>query len=132
MKCTNCGNETFFETKILDNHVLATEGYVAQTVRSYACLQCGHIELFVSQNDIDAYNEEQAKKKKEQDEKNKLAVEIENQEKNIIELRKLINDENQTVKTVKEAKANLELAERKLNDLLRTYNAIGKDSRRPW
>jgi len=46
MKCTLCGNEKLKEIKIIDNQVVATEGYVAQTVKSYACEKCGHVEMF--------------------------------------------------------------------------------------
>ena len=50
MKCIVCGCEKLKEIKIIDNQVLATEGYVAQTVKSYACEKCGHVELYVDSN----------------------------------------------------------------------------------
>jgi len=46
MKCTLCGNEKLKEIQIIDDQVVKTEGYVDQTVRSYACEKCGHVELF--------------------------------------------------------------------------------------
>ena len=51
MKCTVCGCEKLKEIKIIDNQVLATEGYVAQTVNSYACEKCGHVELYIKQKE---------------------------------------------------------------------------------
>lgn len=47
MKCTVCGCENLYEIDIIDNQVVATEGYVEQTVKSYACKECGHVELYV-------------------------------------------------------------------------------------
>lgn len=48
MKCTVCGHDKLKKIRILDNQVVATEGYVAQTVDSYACEQCGHVELYAN------------------------------------------------------------------------------------
>ena len=48
MKCTSCGCKNLKEIKIIDNQIVATEGYVAQTVKSYACKNCGHVELYAS------------------------------------------------------------------------------------
>ena len=50
MKCTVCGCEKLNEIKIIDNQVVATEGYVAQTVKSYACESCGHVELYAKKS----------------------------------------------------------------------------------
>ena len=71
MKCIVCRSEKLKEIKIIDNQVLATEGYVAQTVSSYACEKCGHVELYVKQKEekknfnvwehIDKINELKAK-----------------------------------------------------------------------
>ena len=49
MKCTVCGCEKLNKIQIIDNQILATEGFVAQTVNSYACEECGHVELYVGQ-----------------------------------------------------------------------------------
>ena len=50
MKCTACGCEKLYKVEIINNQVLATEGYVEQTVDSYACEKCGHVELYVDKN----------------------------------------------------------------------------------
>lgn len=48
MKCIVCGCEKLKKIKIIDNQVVASEGYVAQTVNSYACEKCGHVELYAN------------------------------------------------------------------------------------
>ena len=48
MKCIVCGCEKLKEIKIIDNQVVATEGCVTQTVNSYACEKCGHVELYAN------------------------------------------------------------------------------------
>lgn len=55
MKCSVCGSENMFEVSIIDNQVLATEGYVRQTVKSYACEDCGHIDLYMPKEKIDSH-----------------------------------------------------------------------------
>lgn len=55
MKCSVCGSEKMFEVSIIDNQVLATEGYVRQTVKSYACEDCGHIDLYAPKEMIDKH-----------------------------------------------------------------------------
>ncbi len=50
MKCTMCGHEQLKEVKIIDNQIVATEGYVSQKCKSFACEKCGHIELFYDFN----------------------------------------------------------------------------------
>lgn len=53
MKCSVCGSKNMFEVSIIDNQVLATEGYVRQTVKSYACEDCGHIDLYMPKEKTD-------------------------------------------------------------------------------
>ncbi len=53
MKCSVCGSENMVKVSIIDNQVLATEGYVRQTVNSYACEDCGHIDLYMPKNETD-------------------------------------------------------------------------------
>ncbi len=50
MKCTACGCDKLYKIEIIDNQVVATEGYVYQTVFSYACEKCGHVELYVNKD----------------------------------------------------------------------------------
>ena len=50
MKCTACGCKKLYKIEIINNQVVATEGYVEQTVDSYACEKCGHVELYVDKN----------------------------------------------------------------------------------
>lgn len=51
MKCSVCNCEKLSEIKIIDCQILATEGYVEQTVNSYVCEKCGHIELYAKEKD---------------------------------------------------------------------------------
>ena len=46
-KCTVCGCEDLKPIRIINSQVLRTHGYVEQTVDSYACTKCGHVELYV-------------------------------------------------------------------------------------
>lgn len=115
MKCLLCGKEKFFKVKIIDNQVIATEGYVSQTVDAYACENCGHVELFVSQDVINKHfqsireeNEKQERRKLLQDEITRLKSEIK-------KLTEIVADENQTVKTVNEAKLKLKELQNELN-----------------
>lgn len=55
MKCSVCGSENMVEVSIIDNQVLATEGYVRQTVNAYACEDCGHIDLYMPKEKIDSH-----------------------------------------------------------------------------
>ena len=45
-KCTACGCEDLKKIKIISSEILATHGYVEQTVDSYVCTKCGHVELY--------------------------------------------------------------------------------------
>lgn len=46
MKCTACGCENLKEIEIIGDSILATHGSVWQTVNSYMCQKCGHVELY--------------------------------------------------------------------------------------
>lgn len=46
MKCTNCGCKNLVEISIIENNILRTHGDVWQTVSSYACAKCGHVDLY--------------------------------------------------------------------------------------
>ena len=102
-KCSNCGKADFEKTTI--GEILRTEGYFS--VNAYACTNCGHIELF--DPDYDAF----ADYLREQEELRKKALKEEYEKKEaerlkkIEELKVIINDENSTVKQVREAKEKL-------------------------
>lgn len=103
IKCSNCGGNSFKPTTI--GEILATEGYF--TINAYACRHCGHIELFDPTLDMYAkqlQEERELQRKKEELERKKAAEEIQQR---IRELENIINNENSTIKQVKEAKIEL-------------------------
>ena len=102
-KCSNCGKADFEKTTI--GEILRTEGYFS--VNAYACTNCGHIELF--DPDYDAFAEylreqEELKKKALQEERDRKAAE---KQQKIKKLEAIVNDENSTVKQVREAQKQL-------------------------
>lgn len=103
IKCSNCESKDFERTQI--GIILATEGHFY--VNAYACTKCGHVELFEPNHDAfaDYLREQEALRKKA------LKEEYEKKEterlKKIEELKVIINDENSTVKQVREAKEKL-------------------------
>lgn len=129
MKCSICGCKNLFEISIIDNQVLRTEGYVAQTVLSYACEDCGHIELYASQEMIDKHK---GTKRFEQERKMKLAdinKEIATVNENINKIKTIIVDENQTVKTVNESKKKLNELESTLKKLQNELSFVTRQQR---
>lgn len=110
MKCSKCGCDKLFEMSIINNQVLATEGYVSQTVRSFACEDCGHIELFAPQELIDKHKECVRQSKEREQEIMRINSKIEAIKDIIIKLESIIADDNQTVKAVKLAQEQLKEA----------------------
>lgn len=117
MKCVNCGGTEFFETKILNDQVLKTEGYVEQTVQAFACLKCGRVQLYVPQKTIDEYLTREQEKKAKEIEMHELEQAITAAVERIRALEAVIEDEEQTVKTVNEAKAELQSEKVRLKEL---------------
>lgn len=117
MKCSVCGSEKLFEMSIINSNILRTEGSVKQSVISYACEECGHIELYATQEMINKHREtvklEEEREIKLENLKKKLASVNED----IDRLEAIIVDENQTVKTVNEAKSKLNELKKELRDL---------------
>ena len=103
IKCSNCGGTKFERTTI--GTILATEGCFH--VNAYACEKCGHIELFVPESD--SYAEELRRQEaiRRAEEAQRRKQEEEAKQKYREELLKIINDENSTVKQVKEAQEAL-------------------------
>lgn len=58
MKCTNCGCKKLQEISILESDVIRIYGSVWQTVSSYACEKCGHVELYVCVDEEDGDEKE--------------------------------------------------------------------------
>jgi len=115
MKCGMCGNnELVFYGCVCgaDNQPL-----FGKAAKTYICKKCRHVEWFADESTIEQAaaeeqkNAEHCKKMEEyESERAKLEKEIE-------QLRKIVADENQTVKRVREAELELVEAETKLATL---------------
>lgn len=103
MKCSQCGYTKFEEVRL----PLSEGGWVEET-ETYACLKCGHIELFIS--DLKLTNIHRVKDKEKELKKCAEELKIKKEELNKIkvELMSVIEDESSTVKAVKESKIKLE------------------------
>lgn len=107
-KCSNCGKTDFENTQL--GIILATEGHFL--VNSYACTNCGHIEIF--KPEYDAFAEQlrcEQEERKQIELQERQQKEAKRQEK-IQRLQAIINDENSTVKQVRLAQEQL----KKLNN----------------
>lgn len=104
IKCSNCGGTDFKRTTI--GTILATEGHFH--VNAYACEACGHIELFAPESDryAEELRKQEALRRAEEEQKRKQEAEAKQKRKE--ELLKIINDENSTVKQVREAQKELD------------------------
>ena len=104
INCSNCGSTNFTHTSI--GEILATEGHF--NVNAYACLKCGHIELFSPALDAYAKQEREKLAQKKQLEEQERKRKEEEWNNRVKELNDIINNEDSTVRQVKEAKAELE------------------------
>lgn len=103
IKCSNCGSTDFVPTVM--GQILATEG--SFNVNAYACLKCGHIELFDPEMDLFArqIREEQAERRRKEKLEQQKKEEI--RKKRIEELKDIINNEDSTIRQVKAAEQEL-------------------------
>ena len=113
MKCPNCGCKDFY-ADYLRTGCGCTEGgaweaieFNGKPVTAYLCKKCGRIELYNPEAVLAIQKKEQEAAKKEAE---RIAEEkrIEALKKEIEGLEAIVNDENQTVKEYKKAKARLE------------------------
>lgn len=128
MKCLFCGCERdFVDIKLADVLILSDSGNYEQSVKSYACVECGFVQLF----DKEQVDKRLAENKKNEDYEKKFAkyhAEVNAIKKEIEVTQAIINDENQTVKAVKEAKEKLNELNNKLNNMSvpQRFNYDGK------
>lgn len=115
--CTACGSNELKPIPILFSNVCRTEGEVRQTVDSFYCVKCGHVELYARTAEVDKCQKQEARQKAAEDESRAREEEIRNLESRISELKNIITDENQTVKAVKEAKNEMSSTENRLREL---------------
>lgn len=110
MKCPNCGKTEFVPMDIVS--ILATEG--RQIVDSFVCLNCGRVELFMPKELVDKRIEQirVAEERKQAEEKRK--IEREKLTKRMNNLLSFLDDENHTLKELKEAQLKLNEIQREL------------------
>lgn len=107
LKCLSCGCEReFVDIKLAEVLILSDCGNYSQTVKAYACTECGFVQLYdkeqVNKRLKEMKNEEEFSKKLEEYNNKISALQEEIKKTQVI-----IEDENQTVKTVREAKDRL-------------------------
>jgi hypothetical protein len=110
MKCTQCGNSNLNKVRI--SH---SEGGYFEGVSSYACSKCGHIEWFLDNSTT--VKQSNLIRQKEQDElghkiREEEALLVKKFNDEVARLDKIINDENQTMKAINEAKKQKEILEK--------------------
>ena len=115
-KCTACGSEELKPIPILYGSIC--EGKVEQTVDSFYCTQCGHIELYARSTEIQKCVEKEKLQKAAEEETKAREAEIKRLELRKAELKAIISDENQTVKAVREAETELKNVEMTLRRLI--------------
>jgi len=111
MKCTQCGDSKFSEVRLP-----VSEGGWVEDVEAYACLNCGHIELFLSEEKIQRIKNDIKEKIEVEKYNKKLEIKKQKLQKNKVELLRIVEDENRTVKEVKEAKQRLKKVEKELEE----------------
>ena len=104
IKCSNCGAANFKSTSI--GWICATEGEF--NVNAYACQDCGHIELFAPELDLYAKHLREEREIQRQKEELECKKKEEARQLRIKKLNEIINNENSTIKQVKEAKKKLD------------------------
>lgn len=120
MKCPNCGKTEFEQMQLYE--IYCTEGGAKQLVQSYVCTNCGRVELYMPQELIKKRIEQKrVAEEKKQAEENRRHEE-ERLQKRMCELEKFLQDENHTLKELKEAQRELTAIQNKLNiRIRRTY-----------
>lgn len=120
MKCPNCGKTDFEQMKLYE--IYCTEGGAQQLVQSYVCMNCGRVELFMPQELINKRIEQKriaeeqrqaAENRKREEERLRNRMQI---------LEEFLQDENHTLKELKEAQRELTEIQDRLNLRIRyTY-----------
>ena len=123
MKCPNCGKTDFRAARLFDTCIL--EGYQKELFQAYACINCGRIEMYMPKD----WGAKVLASEKEAEEKRKREEARLNEEKRLrermTELEKFLQDENHTLKELKEAQKELTEIQDKLHiQIRRTYFKI--------
>lgn len=67
MECRKCGSKNISEVVLLTN-----EGSKLTDIESFACLECGHVELYLTARKMDSIKKQQSKNGPDQ--KNKESI----------------------------------------------------------
>lgn len=120
MKCPNCGKTEFEQMQLYE--IYCTEGGAKQLVESYVCMNCGRVELFMPQELInEKIKQKRIAEERRQAEENRKREE-ERLRNRMQELEQFLQDENHTLKELKEAQRELTEIQDKLNIQIRhTY-----------
>ena len=127
IKCTQCGNGKFFRT-VLNTECTDGNCYGLQKhAVSYSCFKCGHIEWFVRNEILKAHID--AERKNELFKQKVANYERRRKElrAQIIEVQRIVNDENQIMKVVNEARQKLAYLQNELQNLRPPQNNAN-----PW
>lgn len=123
MKCPNCGKSEFRKAKLFDTCIL--EGYQTELYQAYACINCGRIEMYMPED----WGTKILAAEREAEEKRKRAEEQKREEQRLrdrmAELEAILQNENYTLKELKEAQRELTAIQDKLHiHIRRTYFKI--------
>ena len=113
MKCPNCGKTVFEQMPLY--RIYCTEGGAQQLVDAYVCMNCGRVELFMPQELINKKIEQKrvAEERRQAEEKRKR--EEERLRNRMQELEQCLQDDNRTLKELREAQRELTAIQDKLN-----------------
>ena len=123
MKCPNCGKTDFRPARLFDTCIL--EGYQKELFQAYACINCGRVEMYMPKDwgakVLASEKEAEAKRKQEEARLN----EEKRLRERMVELESFLQDENHTLKELKEAQKELTEIQDKLHiQIRRTYFKI--------
>lgn len=113
MKCPSCGGTEFVPYEL----AIGMAGEYEEQVDAFACMGCGRIEVYARKNILDRKADQIRQAQRVQEERKEIDAEIAVKEKELEELKKIIGDENQTVKNVREAKEKMVEVQNRINVL---------------
>ena len=106
-KCTACGSTELFPFDLVNLGDVIVEGNPRFQYESFACKNCGHIELYADSTAVEKYWSDLKAKEEKAARISELENELAELKKRKVELHSIINDENQTVKAVNQAKQDI-------------------------
>ena len=96
---------------------MGVAGEYEEQVDAFACMGCGRIEVYAKKNILDWKADQIRQAQRIQEERKEIDAEIAVKEKELEELKKIVGDENQTVKNVREAKEKTVEVQNRINML---------------